>query len=319
MKIVILDGAATTGDDLDWSGLQALGEVTAYAYTEEEDLVARAVGAAAILTNKTPLRADTLAQLPALRYIGLLATGYDIVDVAAARNRGIPVCNAASYGTESVAQHVFAMILTLCNRIQQHHDAVQAGEWQRQASWTFRLAPLLELRGLTMGIIGLGAIGQATARIAQGFGMEVLAHNRSPRNLPGVTMASTPEEVFAAADFVSLHCPLNHETNDMVNRGLLTRMKPTAYLINTARGGLIKESALKEALERGTLAGAALDVLSSEPPPQDHPLLGLPNCLLTPHNAWGSRAARSRLIAQVTDNLAAFLDGHPQQVVNGPL
>ena len=317
MQIVILDSESTTGDDLDWSGLFDLGEVVAYPYTAPREVVARAREAEAILTNKVPLSAAVLAQLPKLRYIGVVATGYDRIDVQAARARGIPVCHAAGYGTEAVAQHVFALLLALTNQVARHSADVHAGGWTAQGSWTYRLTPLVELPGMTLGLVGMGRIGSAVAALGQAFGMRILAYSRSRRDLPGVAWADDLPTLFAQGDVLSLHCPLTPETEGLVDAALLGHMKPSAYLINTARGGLVQAAALAEALHAGQIAGAGLDVLSPEPPPADHPLLGAPRCLLTPHNAWGARAARQRLIDQTVDNLRAFLAGRPQQVVNG--
>ncbi|GAB4421138.1 MAG: D-2-hydroxyacid dehydrogenase [Bacteroidia bacterium] len=315
MNIVILDGHTTSDGDLGWHALRALGQLRIYDRSAPDEIVPRAREADAVLLNKARLDAQALAQLPRLRYIGILATGYNTVDTAAAAARGIPVCNAAGYGSASVAQHVFALLLDLVNHVALHADDV-ATAWPASPDWTYRLALMTELDGKTMGIVGLGQIGQATARIAQAFGMRVVAHNRSPRAVPGVEMLDL-EALFAQSDVVSLHCPLTADNTGFVDAALLARMKPSALLINTARGPLIDEQALAAALQAGQIAGAGLDVLSAEPPPPDHPLLRAPRCRITPHNAWGSRESRARLIAIAADNLRAFRDGRLQNVVNG--
>ncbi len=315
MHIVILDTLALTGDDLDWSALQPLGKVEGYDHSSPAQVIERAREAEVILTNKVPLDADTLAQLPHLQYIGITATGYDMIDLAAARERGIVVTNAADYGTEAVAQHVFALLLALTNQVARHHADIQAGGWQRQNRWTYRLSPLNELQGMTLGIVGLGRIGQATARLGRAFGMEVLGHAPTRHEWPGITWVDDLDLMVARSQVLSLHCPLSAETRELVNARLLARMPAGAFLINTARGALVNESDLAQALRSGHLAGAGLDVLSQEPPPADHPLLGLENCLITPHLAWGARASRERLIQQVIANLRAWQAGNPQNVV----
>lgn len=315
MKIVILDSDTLMGDDLDWSPLDDLGQREVYPASRPEQVLARAQGAEVLLTNKVSLSADLLTQLPALRYIGVTATGYDVVDVTAARQRGIVVTNAAGYGTEAVAQHVFALLLSLTNQVTRHSHDVHQGGWTHAAAWTYRLTPLYELQGLTLGLIGLGRIGRATARIARAFGMRVLGHSRHQRDLPGIQWHADLGQLLADSDVVSLHCPLTSETQHLIDAARLAQMKPNAYLINTARGPLIDEDALAQALQRGHLAGVGLDVLAQEPPPADHPLLGSPRCLITPHHAWGARASRQRLRDQVVANLRAWLAGQPINVV----
>jgi glycerate dehydrogenase len=261
------------------------------------------------LTNKTPLGADTLAQLPDLRYIGVLATGYNVIDVAAARARGVAVANIPTYGTASVAQHVFALLLELTQHAGRHAQTVRDGAWARSPDWCYWEAPLIELAGLTLGIVGSGRIGQATGRIGEAFGMKVRYARRGGGR-------AELEEVLRTADVISLHCPLTEDTRHLVNATTLGWMKPTTFLINTSRGPLIDEPALAEALNTGRLAGAGLDVLSAEPPPAGHPLFSARNCLITPHIAWATHAARSRLLATAVANVRAFLTGRPQNVVN---
>jgi glycerate dehydrogenase len=319
MKIVVLDGHTLNPGDLDWSGLAALGECVVHPRGTPAETVERAREADAVITNKAPLPAELLARLPKLRYIGVTATGYNIVDVAAARAAGITVTNVPSYGTRSVAQHAFALILELTNHAGRHAAAVSGGEWATSPDWCFTHAPITELDGLALGIVGWGRIGQATAAIGRALGMRILAVSRSPRP-DGVpepeTEFTTLDDLLRQADVVSLHCPLTPETDRLINASRLALMKPSALLINTSRGPLIDEDALAGALNAGRLAGAGLDVLSAEPPPAGHPLFTAKNCLITPHNAWASRSARSRLLAMTVDNLRAFLDGNPQNVVN---
>jgi glycerate dehydrogenase len=317
MNIVVLDGYTLNPGDLSWEGLEALGSCTVHDRTPAPDIVSRAASAHIVLTNKTPLTRDTLALLPPLRYIGVLATGYNIVDVAAARERGIPVTNVPSYGTMSVAQVVFAHLLNLTHGIAHHTGAVRQGRWSSSTDFSFWDTPLMELSGKTMGIIGAGQIGRAVARIARSFGMDVIAYDHSPAApVPADVRLVQLEEIFSRSDVVTLHCPLTAETTGLVNRERLALMKPTAFLINTSRGPVIDETALAEALEGGVIAGAGLDVLSSEPPPPDHPLLHARNCYITPHFAWASTAARRRLMDEVVENVRAFLEGRKRNVVN---
>ncbi|WP_199616053.1 D-2-hydroxyacid dehydrogenase [Paenibacillus alkalitolerans] len=317
MKIVILDGHTLNPGDLSWSPLEDLGDVVVYDRTSSESLVERAMGADLLLTNKTQLRADTLKQLPNLKYIGVLATGYDVVDVAEAAVRGIPVTNVPAYGTASVAQFVFALLLELCHRCGMHSDASRGGEWAGSADFCFWKSDLVELSGKTLGIVGLGRIGEQVATIAPAFGMNVVAHTRSRKSSPVEGMSIVElDELLAVSDVVSLHCPLTPETKHMIDSSALRRMKRSAFLINTARGMLINEQDLADALNHGTIAGAALDVLSVEPPPADHPLLRAANCIVTPHIAWATREARSRLLDTAVDNVRAFINGTPENVVN---
>jgi len=271
-----------------------------------------------VLTNKTPLTRETLAQLPALRYIGVLATGYNIVDVAAARERSIVVANIPTYGTASVAQFVFALLLELCHNVKVHSDAVRAGEWTSNPDWSFWKSPLMELAGKTMGIVGLGRIGRQTGRIADALGMRVIANDTYHGDEPsyeGFRWASL-EELLRESDVVSLHSPLFPETKGMINATTLELMKPTAFLINTSRGPLVVDQDLADALNAGRIAGAGVDVLSVEPPAADNPLLSARNCLVTPHIAWATKEARGRLMAAALDNLVAFEGGNPRNMVN---
>ncbi|WP_284645496.1 D-2-hydroxyacid dehydrogenase [Paenibacillus silviterrae] len=318
-SIVVLDGYTLNPGDLSWDELKQLGEVTLYDRTSPEDIPSRAAHAEIVLTNKTPLSGETLAKLPKLRYIGVLATGYNIVDIHTARERGIPVTNVPAYSTRSVAQLVFALLLELCHRVRLHSDAVHSGEWTNSADFSFTKSPLVELADKTLGLIGLGRIGLQTARIAQAFRMRVIAvgSGRSqPEAYEGIEWVDR-ETVFRTSDVVSLHCPLTPETERMINAQWLRQMKPTAILINTSRGGLIDESALAEALHSGAIAGAALDVLSTEPPGEDNPLLNAPNCIITPHIAWATKEARSRLMDAAVENIRCYLAGQAANVING--
>ncbi|MBI3875503.1 MAG: D-2-hydroxyacid dehydrogenase [Verrucomicrobia bacterium] len=318
MKLVVLDGYTLNPGDNPWDALAELGELTVYDRTPSDQIVTRTGDADIVLTNKTPLNATTLARLPRLKFIAVLATGFNIVDVVAARARGIPVSNVPEYGTGSVAQHVFALLLELTSRVGEHSVAVHAGEWVRSADFCFWKAPPLELAGLTIGIVGFGRIGRRVGELAHAFGMRVWAAGGVRRVTPGSEPFAwgSIAELFAQADVVSLHCPLTADNAEFVNRDLLRQMKRTALLINTARGGLIDEHALADALRAGDLAGAAVDVVSTEPMRADNPLLGAPNCVITPHLAWATLAARRRLMDTTARNLAAFLAGRPINVVN---
>jgi glycerate dehydrogenase len=318
MKIIVLDGYTLNPGDNPWEALAQLGELTVYDRTPSDQIVARAGDAQIVLTNKTPLSKVTLDQLPRLRFIAVLATGYNIVDVDAARARGIHVSNVPEYGTDSVAQHVFALLLELCHHVGLHDAAVKAGEWVRSVDFCFWKMPPIELSGLTMGIIGLGRIGRRVGALAHAFGMTVLAAGGTRRDDPGYrpfAWTAIPE-LFATADAISLHCPLTTDNVKFVNRDLLRHVKPSAFFINVARGGLVDEAALAAALNTGQLAGAAVDVVSVEPMRADNPLLQARNCIITPHIAWASLAARRRLMATTVTNVEAFIAGHPINVVN---
>lgn len=316
-NIVVLDGYALNPGDLDWDPLHALGNVTIYDRTKETEVASRAKDADIILTNKAIVNAATIAQLPKLAYIGVMATGYNIVDVKAASTRQIKVSNVPAYGTAAVAQLTFALILELCNHVGLHADSVKAGDWSRSEDFSYWKTPLHELDGKILGIVGLGQIGQAVARIALAFGMSVIAHHKHPERdkMEGVEFV-TLEECFAQADIVTLHCPLNEQNRGFVNKALLNTMKRDALLINTSRGPLVNEQELADALNSERIAGAGLDVLAIEPPAADHPLINTRNCLITPHIAWAAREARARLLNTVIENLRAFLSGQPRNLLN---
>jgi len=315
MNIVVLDGHTLNPGDLSWGELQSLGECRIYDRTPPDEVVKRAADAEIILTNKTVLTREQIHSLPKLRYIGVLATGYNIVDIAAAREGDIPVTNVPTYGTRSVAQHTLALLLELTQHVGHHARTVRDGRWTNCPDFCYWDYPLIELDGLTMGIVGLGRIGGAVAELAKAFRLNLLATSSTPgQSSPGIQFVEL-ESLFRQSDVVSLHCPLTPRTNNLVNAKRLALMKPTAFLLNTSRGGLVEEQALADALNSGRIAGAAVDVLSLEPPPADNPLLRAKNCLVTPHIAWATRAARSRLLATAVANVRAFLDGRAQNVV----
>jgi glycerate dehydrogenase len=318
MKIVILDGHAINPGDLSWEALRCLGELEVFDRTSESDVVVRARDADVLLTMRTPISAATMSQLRRSRYIGVVFTGYDQIDLKAARERNIIVTNIPSYGTASVAQLVFALLLELCHHVGLHSEATRAGEWSRSFDFSFWKTPLVELQGKTMGIVGFGRIGRGVAEIAVAMGMHVIASDEARKDAPNWSGFRWCEldELMAAADVVSLHCPLLPQTRGIINAALLTKMKPSGFLINTSRGPLIVERDLADALNEGRLAGAGVDVLSSEPPSPDHPLLHARNCIVTPHIAWATKEARTRLVDTAVANLKAFLQGHPVNVVN---
>ena len=318
MNIVVLDGHTLNPGDLGWDALRALGHCQIHDRTPADQVQARAANAQVVLTNKTVLDRAAIHALPKLRYIGVLATGYNVVDVDAARERGVPVTNVPTYGTQSVAQMTFALLLELTQRVGHHAQTVRTSRWSTSPDFCYWDYPLVELDGLIMGIIGFGRIGRAVARLADAFGMRLLAHEPNPTTPtpgPGAAWADL-DDLFSRSDVVSLHCPLTPETHRLVTRERLARMKPTAILLNTSRGPLIDEVALAEALNAREIAGAGLDVLAVEPPPPDHPLLSARNCLVTPHIAWATRSARARLMDVAVANVGAFLRGQPQNVVN---
>jgi len=316
-KIVVLDGYALNPGDLSWDGLRKLGPVDVHDRTREDEVLDRAAGADGLLTNKTPLSAGTIRRLPDLRYIGVLATGYNIVDTAAARELGITVTNIPTYGTSSVAQFAFALLLELCHHVGLHSEAVRQGEWSRSPDWSFWKTPLIELAGKTMGIVGFGRIGRQTGAMASALGMRVIAHDfvqQNPPDYEGFRWAPL-DDLVAESDVVSLHCPLFAENKGMVNRERLARMKKSAMLLNTSRGPLVVDQDLADALNAGVIAGAGLDVLSVEPPLDSNPLLSARNCIVTPHIAWATREARGRLLDLGVDNVRAFLEGRTQNAV----
>jgi len=312
MRITVLDGHTTNPGDLSWEPLERLGRLVVHDRTAAADVVARAAGADVVLTNKTPLTRDAIAALPDLKCIGVLATGHNIVDAAAARDRGIPVCNVPEYGTPNVAQATFALLLELTNHVGRHADLVRSGRWSSCPDFCFWEGDLVELSGLTLGVVGLGRIGRAVETIGRAFGMRILAWRRSGGDPECVPLDTLLRE----SDVVSLHCPLTAQTERLVNAATLAMMKPTAFLVNTSRGGLVDEAALAAALNEARLAGAGLDVLSVEPPPASNPLLAARNCIVTPHVAWATRAARRRLIAATAENVRQFAAGTPHNVVN---
>lgn len=317
MHIVVLDGHTLNPGDLSWGELKTLASCDIYDRTAPEQLHARAKYADILITNKAPLRREHFTELPKLKYIGVTATGYNIVDVEAARERGIVVTNVPAYGTRSVAQMTFASLLELTQHVGHHSRRVTEGAWSASLDWCFWERPLIELENLSLGLVGFGRIGRAVAELGVAFGMKVQAATRTaPADLPATVRFVPLEELFRTSDVVSLHCPLTPETDRLVNAELLALMKATAFLINTSRGPLIDEPALAGALNAGRLAGAALDVLSVEPPPADNPLLSARNCLITPHIAWATSAARARLLRVAVDNVRAFLAGRPVNVVN---
>ena len=315
-QIVVLDGYTLNPGDLSWNMLEGLGPCTVYDRTPPREVLERARDAEILLTNKVVLARKTIVALPHLKYIGVTATGVNVVDLAAAGERSIVVTNVPSYATPSVAQMVLAHVLNLTQRVAAHAEAVRTGRWTSAVDWCFWDYPLVELAGLTMGIVGLGETGRATARLAQAFGMNVLATTRTVRDVPDAVQIVDLDALFRTSDVVSLHCPLAPETAGLVNRERLALMKQTALLINTGRGPLVDETALAEALNSGGIAGAGLDVLSVEPPPADNPLLSAKNCFLTPHIAWATKASRERLLESVAENVAAFLSGNPRNVVS---
>lgn len=316
MDIVVLDGGTTNPGDLSWAPLEALGRVTVYDSTPADCVVKRAQNAEALIVNRIVLNRAVLDALPKLRYIGTLATGYNTIDVRAAREKGVTVCNVPLYCVETVAQLTLALLLALCNRVEHLSAVTRSGGWNDAVEATHTTAPILELSGKTLGILGFGNIGRAVAQLGLALGMRVLVHSRTQRALPAGCTWCGFETLFETADVVSLHCPLTDETRGIVGASVLARMKPTALLINTARGALVDENALADALNSGRLAGAGLDVMAEEPPRPDHPLLTAKNCLITPHIAWASREARLRLIDAVAGNLRAFLAGQPVNVVS---
>jgi glycerate dehydrogenase len=318
MRIVVLDGYTLNPGDISWQSLEALGDLQVYDRTPPDRTVERIGDAQVVLTNKTRLSAEVINAAPQIKYVGVLATGYDVVDVAAAKQRGVPVCNVPGYATDAVAEMVFALLLELCRHTGAHSAAVKNGEWTAAPDFCFWKYPMSEVSGKKMGIVGLGRTGQRTARIAQAFGMRVLAVSQSrPEPESDTLRYVTMDTLLAQSDIVSLHCPLTEHTHHMIGREALARMKSGVILINTARGGLIDEWALANSLESGRVGGAACDVVSAEPIRAHNPLLTAKNVIITPHIAWAARSSRERLMAQTVDNVKAFLAGQPVNVVNG--
>lgn len=318
MKIVVLDGNGLNPGDLSWECLGKFGEYTVYPVTETEELAAeRLQGCDIALTNKTPITASLLEKCPSVRYIGVQATGYNVVDVEAAKQRGIPVTNVPSYGTAAVAQFTMALLLEVCHRIGYHDALVHEGEWVKSPTFCFWRTPQSELAGKTIGIIGFGRIGRAAGALAKAFGMRVLAYSRStcPEGEQIGTYVSL-EQLLARSDVISLHCPLFPETNQIINAASIAKMKDGAILLNTSRGGLINEQDVADALASGKLRAAAVDVVVQEPMAANNPLLTAPNCIITPHIAWAPIESRQRLLDTVVDNIRCFLEGNPQNVVN---
>ena len=312
MKIVVLDGYTENPGDLSWEGLEELGELTVYDLTAPHQTLDRIGDAQAVYTNKTVLSREILEKAPNLKFIGVLATGFNVVDIAAAKELNIPVCNIPTYGTAAVAQFVFALLLEICHHVAHHNGEVQKGRWTNGPHFCFWDYPLIELAGKTMGIIGYGRIGRAAADIAKAFGMEVLAHDAYYKGPETVPM----DMLLKNSDVISLHCPLTEETKNIINRDTIAQMKDGVILINTSRGPLINEADLREALLSKKVYAAGVDVVSSEPIQGDNPLLGLDNCLITPHIAWAPKESRQRLMDVAVENLRAFLNGTPQNVVN---
>ncbi|MCI6059814.1 MAG: D-2-hydroxyacid dehydrogenase [Dorea sp.] len=318
MKIVVLDGYTLNPGDISWEGMEAYGDVTVYDRTKAEDVVERIGDAEVVYTNKTPITKETLDACPSVKFIGVLATGYNIVDIEAAKEKGIPVSNIPTYGTAAVSQFAIALLLELCHHIGAHSDAVKAGEWTNNADWCFWKYPLVELAGKTMGIIGFGRIGQDTGRIAQALGMKVLAYDsfRKPELESETCHYADLDTLLAESDVISLHCPLFPSTEGIINKDSIAKMKNGVMIINDSRGPLIVEQDLRDALDSGKVAGAALDVVSTEPIQMDNPLIGAKNVILTPHIAWAPKESRQRLMDIAVDNLKAYVDGAAQNVVN---
>ncbi|MGN0334024.1 MAG: D-2-hydroxyacid dehydrogenase [Lachnospiraceae bacterium] len=318
MKIVILDGYTLNPGDISWEGFEALGEVTVYDRTKAEDVIERIGDAEVVYTNKTPITRETLDTCKNVKFIGVLATGYNIVDIEAAKEKGILVANIPTYGTAAVSQFAIALLLELCHHVGEHSDAVKAGEWSSNPDWCFWKHPLVELAGKTMGIIGFGRIGQDTGKIAQAMGMNVLAYDafKRPELESDTCHYADLDTVLAQSDVIALHCPLFPETEGIINKDTIAKMKDGVMIINDARGPLIVEEDLRDALNSGKVAGAALDVVSTEPIRMDNPLLDAKNVILTPHIAWAPKESRQRLMNIAVDNLKHFVDGEPQNIVN---
>lgn len=318
MKIVVLDGYTENPGDLSWDELGALGELTVYDRTPEDKIVERISDAEAIYINKVPITKETISACPNLKFIGVLATGYNVVDTEAAKEAGIVVTNIPTYGTDAVAQYTIALLLELCHHIGEHSDSVKRGEWTNNKDWTYWLHPLVELAGKTLGVIGFGRIGQRTAEIAQAFKMNILAHTPNPdQELESDTLKFVDlDDLYANSDVITLHVPLLPSTEGIINKDSISKMKDGVMIINDSRGGLIVEEDLRDALNSGKVAGAAVDVVSTEPIKEDNPLLEANNIIITPHIAWAPKESRQRLMDVAVDNLRAYINGKPQNVVN---
>ncbi|WP_346707402.1 D-2-hydroxyacid dehydrogenase [Massilistercora timonensis] len=318
MKIVVLDGYTLNPGDITWEGMEALGELTVYDRTKAEDVAARIGDADVVYTNKTPITKETLDACPNVKFIGVLATGYNIVDIAAAKEKGIPVSNIPTYGTAAVSQFAIGLLLELCHHIGEHSDAVKAGEWTSNPDWCFWKYPLVELDGKTMGIIGFGRIGQDTGKIAQALGMKVLAYDAFKRpELETETCHYVDLDILLAeSDVIALHCPLFPDTEGIINKDTIAKMKDGVMIINNSRGPLVVEQDLRDALDSGKVVGAAVDVVSTEPIRMDNPLIGAKNVIITPHISWAPKESRQRLMNIAVDNLKCYVEGKPQNVVN---
>ncbi|MBQ7159279.1 MAG: D-2-hydroxyacid dehydrogenase [Treponema sp.] len=316
MKITVLDGHAANPGDISWDAIKALGEFTVYERTPAEKVVERIGDSDIIFLNKIKITREIVSQCPNLKYIGVLATGYNVVDTVACREKGIVVTNIPAYSTDAVAQHVFAFILTFANQVAAHSESVHAGGWIKNPDFCYWLSPLTELSGKTLGIFGFGNIGQKVAKIAHAMGMQVIVHVHSEKSFTGGEKTVTTEELFRQSNYITLHAPMTDETANLINEKTLALMKPTAILINTARGGLVDEKAVRSALENKKIAGYAADVILNEPMSADCPLYKAPNCLLTPHIAWAPKETRERLLKIAEENIKAFMNGKPINVVN---
>lgn len=318
MKIVVLDGYTLNPGDISWEGMEAFGDLTVYDRTKAEDVAERIGDAEVVYTNKTPITKETLDACPNVKFIGVLATGYNIVDTAAAKEKGIPVSNIPTYGTAAVSQFAIGLLLELCHHIGEHSDAVKAGEWTSNPDWCFWKYPLVELDGKTMGIIGFGRIGQDTGKIAQALGMKVLSYDSFPKKeLESETCHYADlDTVLGESDVIALHCPLFPDTEGIINKDTIAKMKDGVMIINNSRGPLIVEQDLRDALDSGKVAGAAVDVVSTEPIQMDNPLIGAKNVIITPHISWAPKESRQRLMDIAVDNLKCYVDGKPQNVVN---
>ena len=318
MKIVVLDGYTENPGDLSWEGLEKLGDLTVYDRTPADQIAERIGDADAVYTNKTPISEETIKACPSMKFIGVLATGYNVIDVEAAKKAGIVVSNIPTYGTDAVAQYAIALLLELCHHVGEHSDCVKAGEWTHNQDWCFWKYPLVELAGKTFGVIGFGRIGQRSAKIAEALGMKILAYDEYPNKALETENCRYVEldQLLAESDVISLHCPLFPSTQGIINSSTIAKMKDGVKIINTSRGPLIVEADLKEALDSGKVSGAAVDVVSTEPIKEDNPLLQAKNMIITPHIAWAPRESRQRLMDIAVANLASFVEGKPQNVVN---